>query len=187
MVLGEHAARLFPVWRVCGAMSFCQGHYEATTLILVQPQEIPQSYVQATVSPGVEERVRTLSQEVLSRSNLETIIKEMKLFARRQRARVLHGYPGGLTAQEDHREHQRSRPQGRDKLFHHHLQGEKSQERWQTSPTGLPPIFIDSNLKLRARQATETTAVPAEAARGAEDPARPAGGQGAGVPEPVHR
>ena len=56
--------------------------YEATTLILVQPQEIPQNYVQATVSSGVEEQVRTLSQEVLSRSNLETIIKEMNLYTR---------------------------------------------------------------------------------------------------------
>ncbi len=54
--------------------------YEATTLILVQPQGIPQNYVQATVSSGVEEQVRTLSQEVLSRSNLETIIKEMNLY-----------------------------------------------------------------------------------------------------------
>jgi uncharacterized protein involved in exopolysaccharide biosynthesis len=54
--------------------------YESTTLILVQSQEIPQSYVASTVSQGVEERVRTLSQEVLSRSNLESIIKEMNLF-----------------------------------------------------------------------------------------------------------
>jgi uncharacterized protein involved in exopolysaccharide biosynthesis len=55
--------------------------YEATTLILVQPQEIPKNYVEATVSSGVEEQVRTLSQEVLSRSNGHT-----------------HGYPGCLTS-----------------------------------------------------------------------------------------
>jgi uncharacterized protein involved in exopolysaccharide biosynthesis len=54
--------------------------YEASTLILVQPQEIPSAYVEATVSTGIEERVRTLSQEVMSRSNLENIIQEMDLF-----------------------------------------------------------------------------------------------------------
>jgi polysaccharide chain length determinant protein (PEP-CTERM system associated) len=54
--------------------------YEAETLILVQPQEVPQSYVRSVVQRGVGERLRTITQQVTSRTNLETIIDEHGLY-----------------------------------------------------------------------------------------------------------
>ena len=60
--------------------------YESTTLIFIEPQEIPSNYVMATVTSAVEERVKTLTLEVMSRTNLEQIITEMKLFPQ-ERAR----------------------------------------------------------------------------------------------------
>lgn len=54
--------------------------YEASTLILIQPQKVPQSYVQPIVSTDPSDRLNTLSQQVLSRTNLERLIKEFKLF-----------------------------------------------------------------------------------------------------------
>ena len=50
--------------------------YSAQTLILVQPQRVPESYVQSVVSTDFDSRIRTLSQQILSRSNLEKIIKD---------------------------------------------------------------------------------------------------------------
>ncbi|PKN28941.1 MAG: hypothetical protein CVU64_10710 [Deltaproteobacteria bacterium HGW-Deltaproteobacteria-21] len=55
--------------------------YEAKTLILVQSQRVPQDFVRSIVSGGVDERLRTISQQVTSRTNLENIIKEHKLYA----------------------------------------------------------------------------------------------------------
>ncbi|MEW5733615.1 MAG: XrtA system polysaccharide chain length determinant [Thermodesulfobacteriota bacterium] len=54
--------------------------YEATTLILVQPQEVPEEYVRAIVSTGIEERLKTITEQVTSRSNLEKIIVDQDLF-----------------------------------------------------------------------------------------------------------
>jgi polysaccharide chain length determinant protein (PEP-CTERM system associated) len=53
--------------------------YEAETLILVQAQKVPEEFVRSIVTTGVEDRVRTISQQITSRTNLEGIIKEFGL------------------------------------------------------------------------------------------------------------
>ncbi len=129
--------------------------YEASTLILVQPQEIPSAYVEATVSSGIEERVRTLSQEVMSRSNLENIIREMDLFkAERDRGdsmdilvaalrkRIVVNTEGGRR--------------GQTSSFTISFRGRDPQEVSDVA-NRLASFFIESHLKLRAKQAAQTT------------------------------
>ena len=55
--------------------------YEAKTLILVQSQRVPQDFVRSIVSEKVDNRLRTISQQVTSRTNLENIIREHKLYS----------------------------------------------------------------------------------------------------------
>jgi polysaccharide chain length determinant protein (PEP-CTERM system associated) len=55
--------------------------YKATTVILVQPQTIPESYVRSTVTATVLDRLSTISQEILSRTTLEKVIDEFNLYA----------------------------------------------------------------------------------------------------------
>lgn len=54
--------------------------YSASTLILVQPQRVPSDYVQSLVTVDIESRINSLSQEILSRTNLEKIIAKFNLF-----------------------------------------------------------------------------------------------------------
>lgn len=54
--------------------------YKSSTLILVEPQKIPESYVHPTVTSSVEDRLNTISQQILSRTNLEKIITEYGLY-----------------------------------------------------------------------------------------------------------
>ncbi|SHG03051.1 polysaccharide chain length determinant protein, PEP-CTERM locus subfamily [Desulfacinum infernum DSM 9756] len=54
--------------------------YQASTLILVEPQRIPTGYVRPTVTQDVASRLRTISEQVNSRTNLERIIEEFKLY-----------------------------------------------------------------------------------------------------------
>ena len=54
--------------------------YKSETLILVIPQRIPDSYVRSTVTMRIEERLRSLSQEIFSRTRLETVINEFNLY-----------------------------------------------------------------------------------------------------------
>jgi polysaccharide chain length determinant protein (PEP-CTERM system associated) len=130
--------------------------YEATTLILVQPQEIPKNYVEATVSSGVEEQVRTLSQEVLSRSNLETIIREMNLYTRERGA----GTPMDILVASLRKKitiTTNGGQPGQTSSFSITLRGGNPKEVADVT-NRLASYFIDSNLRLRERQATETTA-----------------------------
>jgi polysaccharide chain length determinant protein (PEP-CTERM system associated) len=54
--------------------------YEAQTLILVQQQKVPEDYVQSVVSTTLAERLNTIQQQVTSRTNLESIIKEFGVY-----------------------------------------------------------------------------------------------------------
>jgi len=54
--------------------------YQASTLILVQPQKIPASYVREIVSVDIRDRLSTITQQVKSRTNLEKIIKELNIY-----------------------------------------------------------------------------------------------------------
>jgi polysaccharide chain length determinant protein (PEP-CTERM system associated) len=53
--------------------------YKATTLILLEPQSIPESFIRSTVTETMEGRLRTMSEQIRSRTNLEKIIKEFQL------------------------------------------------------------------------------------------------------------
>jgi len=60
--------------------------YRADTLILVTPQRVPESYVRSTVTTRIEDRLQSISQQLLSRTRLEKIILEFDLYpAERQR------------------------------------------------------------------------------------------------------
>jgi polysaccharide chain length determinant protein (PEP-CTERM system associated) len=55
--------------------------YMAETLILVEPQRVPTNYVQSIVSQDIDSRISTISQQILSRTNMEKIINEFDLYA----------------------------------------------------------------------------------------------------------
>ncbi|MPZ19856.1 MAG: hypothetical protein GEV06_18370 [Luteitalea sp.] len=54
--------------------------YQSQALIGVIPQRIPDSYVQSTVTSNVQERLRSLTQQILSRTRLERIIQDFGLY-----------------------------------------------------------------------------------------------------------
>ena len=54
--------------------------YQASTLVLVTPQRVPTDLVRPTVTAGILERLNSISQEIMSRTRLEQIIDELKLY-----------------------------------------------------------------------------------------------------------
>jgi polysaccharide chain length determinant protein (PEP-CTERM system associated) len=54
--------------------------YRSSTLVLVSPQKIPQDYVKATVTSTVQDRLQSIAREILSRTRLEQVISEYKLY-----------------------------------------------------------------------------------------------------------
>jgi polysaccharide chain length determinant protein (PEP-CTERM system associated) len=63
-----------------GAYKYLPKTYRASTLILVQAQKVPESYVRPTLTESVPERLNNISQEILSRTRLERVIKEFNLY-----------------------------------------------------------------------------------------------------------
>ena len=54
--------------------------FSASTLILVEDQSVPKNFVRSIVTEDPASRMGTISQQILSRTNLEKIIKDFNLF-----------------------------------------------------------------------------------------------------------
>ncbi len=54
--------------------------YRASSLILVQEQSVPQEFVKATVTVDVGQRLRAISQQVMSRTRLEKVAQDLNLY-----------------------------------------------------------------------------------------------------------
>jgi succinoglycan biosynthesis transport protein ExoP len=54
--------------------------YRSTALVLVERQQVPEAFVRPTVTSEIETRLQTISQEILSRSRLETLITRFGLY-----------------------------------------------------------------------------------------------------------
>lgn len=54
--------------------------YRSETVILVEQQKIPEKYVPSVIGGSTAERVSTMTQQVLSRTNLQKIIDEFQLY-----------------------------------------------------------------------------------------------------------
>jgi len=63
--------------------------YLSDTLILVVPQRVPESYVRSTVTTRIEDRLQSISQQILSRTRLERIIQDFNLYADRRKTDLM--------------------------------------------------------------------------------------------------
>ena len=63
--------------------------YRSETLILVVPQRVPESYVRSTVTARIEDRLQSISQQILSRTRLEQVVSDFNLYAKERADREL--------------------------------------------------------------------------------------------------
>jgi len=63
--------------------------YRSETLILVVPQRVPESYVRSTVTARIEDRLQSISQQILSRTRLEQIVTDFNLYAKERADQAL--------------------------------------------------------------------------------------------------
>jgi len=54
--------------------------YKSTVVVLVERQQVPEQFVKPTVTSELETRLQTITQEILSRSRLEALIKRFNLY-----------------------------------------------------------------------------------------------------------
>ncbi len=63
--------------------------YRSDTLILVVPQRVPEAYVKSTVTTRIEDRLHSISQQILSRTRLERVIQDFDLYAKERRDGIM--------------------------------------------------------------------------------------------------
>src|SRR3984885_10108512 len=64
-----------------GLTYLVQPQYVSQTLVLVEQQKVPESYVKAVVTEDLNGRLATMKEQILSRSRLQPIIERFNLFA----------------------------------------------------------------------------------------------------------
>jgi polysaccharide chain length determinant protein (PEP-CTERM system associated) len=130
--------------------------YTSETVILVDPQKVPDSYVKSTVTGDVRNRLSTLSQQILSATRLQRIIETLNLYPEDRKK----------LAREDVITHMRSDISvqvvsefgaSQDfQAFRIAYSGKDARLVAQVT-NELASLFIDENLKAREQQATGTT------------------------------
>ena len=125
--------------------------YQSTTLIMVEAQDVPQSFVKATVNTRVEERLAALSQEVQSRTRLEAIINDFGLFQEKR----AHGASSEEIV-EAMRRKIRIQVFPQDNAFRISYEGAEP-EVVQRVTARLAGLYIDENLRIREQHVSGTT------------------------------
>lgn len=124
--------------------------YRASTLILVTPQKVPEDYVRPTVTSKIEDRLQSIGQEIMSRTRLEQVISEFKLY--KEEAKSLS--PEGVV--ELMRKDIQIEIRGRESYFTISYIG-KDPSIVTIVTNKLASLFIEENLKLREQQAQGTS------------------------------
>lgn len=131
--------------------------YKSETLIAVEPQKIPAEYVRTTVSGDVTDRMQTISEEIMSRTRLQQIIDDLRLYPKLQ---------GKMTSEEIIAKMRKDitvevitdpRPERHNIASFKISYLAPSPEVAQQVTSEIANLFIQRNLKLRTDQAQGTS------------------------------
>lgn len=128
--------------------------YRSSTLVLVSPQKIPPDYVKATVTSSVAERLQSIAQEIMSRTRLEQIIVELKLYPEKVKSQPMESVVEAMR-----KDIIIDVPKGKEKEQNHFSISYIGKDpKLVAAVTGrLASLFIEENLKIREQQAAGTT------------------------------
>ncbi len=134
--------------------------YESTTLVMIQPQEVPSEYVSAPVTGHIRDRLQALSQIALSRTRLEQIITQYGLYgSRRRRGEPMDNIVDYMRRHIhiDIPEDPNNPPESRSASFTLGFDYTEAATA-QRVTAQLADLFIDEDLRQRGNQAVATTA-----------------------------
>lgn len=135
---------------------FVPAYYRSETLILVEQQKVPEQYVVSNVANDIQDRLQSMTQQILSRTRLLRIIDELHLYAD-QRSRLS---PDEIVdkMRQDILIDLVQAPGRRDDLTAFKISYSSRNARLSQQVTNqLTSLFIDENLKAREQQSESTT------------------------------
>jgi succinoglycan biosynthesis transport protein ExoP len=138
--------------------------YESSSTILIEEQQIPPEFVRSTVTGFADQRIQSLTQQILSRLKLWEIIKQFNLYAEMRKKvtqeEVLEHMRNNIqletvSAQVADRRKSRGKP-GVTIAFTISYRG-KNPDTVQKVAGNLASLYLEQNLKTREAQAQSTT------------------------------
>jgi polysaccharide chain length determinant protein (PEP-CTERM system associated) len=130
--------------------------YSSETVILVDPQKVPESYVKSTVTGDIRNRLGTLSQQILSATRLQKIIDTLNLYPEERKTMAREDVI--MKMRSDVATSIVSDFGGSQDLQAFKIQYFGRDPRLVAQVTNqLASLFIDENWKAREQQATGTT------------------------------
>ncbi len=142
---------------VVSVTMFLPDIYQSTTTILVERQQVPEAFVQSTITSGIDFRLQTITQQVLSRSRLENLIDHFGLYQDlRQRVpleQVIERMRQDILL--DQTGLQKGGNGETTVAFAISYKGRNPQQVAHVANT-LASFYIDENLKVRERQTAGT-------------------------------
>jgi polysaccharide biosynthesis transport protein len=152
---------LFVLWLGVWAISwYLPASYQSEALILVEQQKVPESYVASNVTVDLQDRLQSMTQQILSRTRLQTTIDRFHLYPAKKNGRGFSqsADPIELMRQDIKIELVRS-PEHAGELTAFKIQySAGTRELAQQVNEELTSLFIDENLKEQQQQSESTTA-----------------------------
>ena len=131
--------------------------YRSAATILVEHQQVPESFVRSTVTSALETRLQTINQEILSRSRLEGLISRFGLYPDLRSKLPAEMLIGRMRKDiELDLRTSTERPGGTTIAFTISFRGSDPDTVAQVANT-LASFYIAENLKARERQAMGTS------------------------------
>lgn len=136
--------------------------YRSTATILIEEQQIPSELVQSTVTSYASQRIQTISQRVMTRSNLWDIIEKYSLYTKQRNSdtkeEILFQMRNDIKLEmisADVVDPRTGRPTAATIAFSLAFQGEHP-EQVQKVANELTTLYLQENIKTRASKAQET-------------------------------
>jgi polysaccharide chain length determinant protein (PEP-CTERM system associated) len=123
--------------------------YRSSTLIMAEPQKVPTDYVKATVTTNLQERLKSIEQQITNRENLARVIRELDLYADLRREQGM-----GAAVQQARRD-LNIQVLGQT-VLRIIIRGAEPEQVARTA-NRLAELFIADNLQVREQQAETTS------------------------------
>lgn len=146
-----------PLTAAASLVVFAPNVYQSTATVLVDRQQVPEAFVRSTVTSQLEVRLRSISQEILSRSRLESIISRFGLYAKLRNQQppeaIIERMRGDIRLDITGSDPRR---QGSTIAFAISYRGPDPDTVAQVT-NALAFSYVEENLKARERQASGTS------------------------------
>src|SRR3989442_10401560 len=151
------AAFMLPLTAGVSIITFLPNIYRSTATVLMDRQQIPETFVRSTVTSALETRLHTISQEILSRSRLEDLINRFGLYADLRKRIPFEDVIGRMRSDTklDLKSVEARGQREATVAFTISYQGSDPGTVAVVTNT-LASFYIEENLKTRERQATST-------------------------------